>query len=147
MAFVYEREISKSDNEKYGIDELNIIYERSFLPMSCGWGWTIDRERDCYLRFLKFGRWCEEWDEERISYYSFYSNDIVRVIRFQTEGGGSRQTTVWKKYYIKKITPPIDDLVASQKEQFFAVLKEALIAFGDAGAFSRGRPSEARFDF
>lgn len=67
MAFVNEPEISKSDNEKYGIDELNKIYQRTFLPMSNGWGWTIDRERDSYLRFVKLGRWCEEWDEERIS--------------------------------------------------------------------------------
>ena len=55
MAFVNEPEISKSDNEKYGIDELNKFYHQMFLPMSNGWGWTIDRERDCYLRFVRQG--------------------------------------------------------------------------------------------
>lgn len=149
MAFVNEPEISKSDNEKYGIDELNKIYQRTFLPMSNGWGWTIDRERDSYLRFVKLGRWCEEWDEERISYFSFYWNGVVRVIRFQSEsGGGGRQAPIWKtKYYLKKITPPIDDLNASQKEQFFAVLKEGLVTFRDAGAFSEAPEFEASFDF
>ncbi len=114
--------------------------------MSSGWGWTIDRERDCYLRFVRLGRISEE-GEERISYFSFYWNGVVRVIRFQSEGGGSRKTAVWKKYYIKKITPPIDDLNALQKEQFFEVLKEGLVTFRDAGAFSKAPEFEASFDF
>ena len=148
MAFVNEY-ISPEDRQKYDIDELNKFYHRMFLPMGSGNSWTIDRERNCYLRFVKLGRWCEEGGEERISYFSFYWNDVVRVIRFQSESGGSgRQALIWKKkYYLKKITPPIDDLNASQKEQFFAVLKEALIAFRDFGVLSEAPQFEASFDF
>lgn len=147
MAFVNEY-ISPEDRQKYGIDELNKFYHRMFLPMGSGNSWTIDRQKNCYLRFVRQGRYCEE-GEERISYFSFYWNGLVRVIRFQSEsGGGGRQALVWKqKYYLKKIDPPIDDLDASQRKQFFDVLKEALIAFRDFGVLSKAPQFEASFDF
>lgn len=146
MTFVNEY-ITPEDNEKYGIDELNKLYQGIFLPMASGDSWTIDRERDCYLRFVKLGRICEEGGEERISYFSFYWNGVVRVIRLLSEGGGSRKIAVWAKYYLKKIDPPLDDLNAQEKEIFFEMLREGLTAFRDFGVLSKAPQFEASFDF
>lgn len=146
MAFVNEY-ISPEDRQKYDIDELNKFYHRMFLPMGSGNSWTIDRERNCYLRFVKLGRWCEEGGEERISYFSFYWNDVVRVIRLQSEGSGNRKIAVWAKYHLKKINPPLDDLNAQEKEIFLEMLREGLTAYRDFGVLSKAPQFEASFDF
>lgn len=140
MAFVNEY-ITPEDREKYGLDELDKIYQRMFLPMSKSDDFTIDRERNCYLRLVKLGR--EPEGEGNIWYFSFFINENTYVLKFLIEEAGNLRTQAYRKYTLLKIQS--NDQI--DITPFFPILKEALIAYKVLGILSKCTSFEANFDF
>lgn len=140
MPFINEH-ITPEDREIYGLDELDKLYQRLFLPMSHGSIWTIDRQRNSYLRVVKLGR--EPEGEGNINYFSFYYAQEVYVIKFSIEAKGVYKGHLDKSYKLLKILMPAHGLC----DEGLNVLKEALNEFKDLGLLSRCTSFKAEFEF
>jgi hypothetical protein len=145
MAFVNER-YSPEDAKKFHLDEIDANYG---IGLSTGNGWTVDRERGYYLRFMERGR--EEWLGEYV-FDLFWEGHLFRF-RFRVKGGGVRGGAGWRRYSLLRMDMPLSpwgemppDLKPRQEETLSA-LKEALTAFKDFGVHSATTSFEASFDF
>lgn len=142
MAFVNEY-ITPEDREKYGLDELDKIYQRIFLPMSTGSDFTIDRKRDSYLRLVKLGR--ESEGEGNINYFSFLFKGNIFLVRLGITSGGKHREKATRYYELRP------SHYSKEQELISAggleVFKEALLAFKTSGILSKCTSFEASFGF
>ena len=131
MAFVNEY-IPEEDIKKYDIPAWNEKYLRSnFRP-----AWTIDRERDIYLRYMHTGR--EASNDQWI--FCFYWKGDMLSAELQVSGENDPDGLLVKHYKLLRLMfslfDPLPDSLCSHKSEILADLKEALIAFGDLGIHS-----------
>lgn len=136
MGFVNEY-MSKEDIEKYRIKELDKrFWVGHYKPM-----WTVDRERDAYLRYLRCGR---EDTAGRIKFYFYWKGHevladlIVKTFRHGENRPGNH-------YSIHEIQIPEE--VASQRKEILSDLKDALTEYKDNGILSRSNDFKFLFDF
>ena len=79
MAFVNEY-ISEENIKKYDIEALDKKYNKGFNKPD----WTVDHERDMYLRYINSGR--EEFSDEYT--FCFYWQAQLFEMTFKVNGGG-----------------------------------------------------------
>lgn len=127
MAFVNEY-IAEADIEKYGIKDIN---QRFVVGGTSARDWTIDRERDIYLRNVANGR--EEFRYQ--STWTFYWHGELLVVRLDLiEGRGKRGESGWSHYKLRHIDMP--EHIQDKYSVIVDDLKEALTAYKDGGVFS-----------
>lgn len=135
MTFINEY-ISIQDIEKYQIKAV----DKSFLKDEEHPQWTIDRDRDIYLRYISNER---EELSNRLTYYFFWKGSpIVVTIDAYTNNIGSELH--WH-YELRKIDIP--PLSISSKDHIIDDLKEALKTHGVRGVYSNNRKFTVNFDF
>jgi hypothetical protein len=81
MAFIFER-VSEEDIEKYNLRERNRSWH---LATNDLYKWTIDKERDIYLRHITSGRDSECTDD---SFFDFYWRGYLIYVHLGFDGGG-----------------------------------------------------------
>lgn len=136
MSFLNEY-IPEEDIRKYGIEEIN----RRFLKSDFKPDWTVDRERNIYLRQVASGR--EEFATQKV--YSFFWKTSLIIVRLDEHGGGAIDGEGWSDYKLRTIDIP-EDLIGN-RDEIIADLKSALIAFNGGGVYSRRSSTRASFDF
>jgi hypothetical protein len=127
MTFINEY-ISAEDLKKYDIENID---KRFIVGGTSSRSWTVDRERDIYLRTVARGR--EEFSHQ--STWTFYWHGeliILELDNISTSGVAGGERCGHKK--LRSITIP-NHLEASYDE-ILADLKEALTAYKDGGVFA-----------
>jgi hypothetical protein len=141
MTFVNE-EVPKQDIEKYGLREIN----KKFLIGDFEYEWTIDRERDIYLRWM-----CYDPEEPSENDFSFYWKGILLTIRLKRRGegvrGGKGSTTWAMQPSMGSTSLWLPKELESKREEIIADLKDALRAFKDFGLGSTIADHTAYFEF
>ncbi len=136
MAFVNEY-VSEEDDKKYGLEEIDKRYRKGHHRPD----WTIDRDRNIYLRWMRAGRE-ELWNHE---YFTFYWKETLIEVELIQNGeninGGKRQT-VWT---LDHMTLPVE--LKEKKQDIIADLKDALRVFKDIGIRSTITNHNAVFEF
>lgn len=148
MAFVNEY-MSDDDIKKYGIEEIDKFFNKAHYQPS----WTVDRDRNVYLRYVQSGReeTSQEWD------FTYYWKGHLLFVRLHVEGGGKRGGDGWSSYSKLRMGLPeqyyllnavfLPEALKANEAEIKADLKEALIAFRDFGVFSATATHTATFDF
>ena len=132
MALVNEL-IPDADVEKYAIKEIN---KRFVVGATSSRHWTIDRERDIYLRCVARGR----HEARHESTWTFYwHGELMTVCLENLEAGGQRGGAGWSHYklvdcYKKRFFIP--EHLLDRRDEIIADLKEALVAYKDGGIYA-----------
>lgn len=127
MAFVNEY-IPQEDLIKYDLDAINLKY---LVGGTHARDWTIDRERNVYIRNVANGR--EEFFHESI-WTLFYMNQLIE---FGLSNISHQVTADGVKVGHKKLRYlNLPDQLLEQKEEVISVIKEALTAYKDGGVFA-----------
>lgn len=138
MAFVNEY-ISVDDIVKYDIE--NIL--RRFSKRLIGrWSWTIDRERDVVLMWIRRGL---EEESDHVEFVLWWRKQLIEVELITVEEGGSYSAKSYIRWGLGAIKLPSG--LESQRSDILEVLKEALIEYM---AFGIGVPvtdHTVSFDF
>lgn len=148
MSFVNEY-ISDEDVNKYDIKN---IYERFHIAYYRP-SWTVDKERDAYLRYVQRGR---EESAQEIDFLFYWQGDLLYV-RLHCEGGGEFKGPGWSAYSNLRIGVPeryyltegieLPSSLRAQEKQILEALKDALTAYKDLGVLSLRTVSDTTFDF
>lgn len=136
MVFANEY-ISKADVAKYGIEEFDLRHRIAHYKPN----WTIDRERDVYLRYMHSGR---EQNANRVE-FCIYFKGVLILVKVDVEGGGKRGGEQWSHYKMRQIDIP--DEVKPQQEEIISALKDALIAYKGGGVYASATNHTVTFDF
>ncbi|AWV07558.1 hypothetical protein [Marilutibacter maris] len=131
MAFVNEF-IPEADVEKYGLKEID---QHFIIGGTNARDWTIDRERDIYLRNVANGR--EEFRSQ--TEWTFYWHGAELTLRlYLLEGKGGRGEAGWSHWKLAMLngTNGLPEHLKAQKAQILRDLKDALIAYRGAGVYS-----------
>lgn len=135
MAFVNEY-ISEADIEKYGIKEIDDKFFKGHSKPD----WTIDRERDIYLRYMHSER--EEHSNRKTYYFYWKVEALVVTIDVEAEDLNSERYWHYKLWRME-----IPTSVASNKTEIVDDLKEAFIAHKVYGVHSGDAKFNVDFDF
>ena len=131
MTFINEY-IPEEDKIKYGLEEIN---ERFIVGGTKCRSWTIDRERDIYLRNVARG-WGEDICHQSTWTFSWHGELIVLELdNISTTGKAGGDRHGHKR--IRKIEIP--DHLEGKREEILADLKEALTAYKDGGVFATAK--------
>lgn len=142
MAFVNEP-IPEEDIKKYEIAKWDEKYLKGHYQPS----WTVDRERDMYLRYICTGHeeLCNRWT------FSFYWKKYVLSVQLDSSGGGEWRGTQCRHYDLVRLMislfDPLPESLEAHRPEILADLKEALIAFKDLGVLSSSTSHTATFNF
>lgn len=136
MAFVNEF-ASEEDVEKYGLKQLCDKY----LIYRSKYNWTIDKERDMYLMWIRSGRedYANEYD------FLFYWNQTPIDVRLSVNGESIRDGKGWTHWSLLRLFIP--ENLEALRTAIIEDLKQALTAFRDWGAKSITAEHTATFDF
>lgn len=127
MAFINQF-ISQADAEKFGIEEINRLFAVS-ARNACHW--TIDRERNIYLRCIANGG--DEY--RRRSTWTLCWNSYLLILELNLVGGGGKVGEPgWSHWRLQHMCLPSE--LQPKRVQILADLKDALTAYKDAGVFS-----------
>ena len=133
MAFVNER-ISEEDRKKYGLDEVDKwLSNTGKVPNR---SWTIDHERETYLRVINRGR--EEYSYKS-TWHFYWRGELMTVCLETLSSGGERGGHGWSHYklvdcYMKGFFVP--DHLLDRRDEIVKDLRDALIEYGDGGIYS-----------
>lgn len=136
MAFVNEY-VSAVDVDKYGLAEIN----RQFWKSDTRYDWTIDRQRDIYLRLMKSGR--GEYGQQQE--FTFYWHQRVLAVRLSRDSGiaeDGRIASIWRLHHLV-----LPGALQSQRQAILDDLKLALEAYKTAGVGSSVNEHIAHFLF
>ncbi len=127
MAFINQF-IAQADAERFGIEEINRIF--SVSARNAG-HWTIDRERNIYLRCVANGT--DEY--RRRSTWTLYWNGNLLLLDLNLMGGGGKGGEPgWSHWRLQHMSLPRE--LEPKRIQILADLKEALTTYKDAGVYS-----------
>ena len=133
MSFVNEK-ISKEDVDKFRIIEIDNM---PFVGKGRSRQWTVDRERDIYLRLIASLLSTPGGQEEGrdISDWSLYYKGEVIFIKLEAlEYRDVFGAAGWRRFSILEMKLP--EKLIFQSDQIKNVLKEALEVYKDAGLYS-----------
>lgn len=137
MAFVNEY-VPEEDIKKYGLDEINQCYGKSSDVRP---DWTVDRERDIYLRWIVTGE-----DEFRNQHdFTFYWKGTLIFVRLRVLNGRLLGTRGWVTWRLVMINLPEE--LEEKRTEILADLKEALVVYKDHGIYSRMVEFTPAFEF
>lgn len=136
MAFVNEH-VPEGDIKKYGLEEINQCYGKSNDRPD----WTMDRERDIYLRWIVTGE-----DEFRGQHdFTFYWKGTLIFVRLRIVNGRLMGTRGWTTWRLVMMNLPGE--LEEKKPEILADLKEALTVYKDYGVYSYLVEHSATFEF
>ncbi|NKI93551.1 hypothetical protein [Rhizobacter sp. SG703] len=127
MAFSNEY-ISDADVKKYDLESID---QKFVVGGTHSRDWTIDRDRNIYLRVVTRGR-------EEMAHVStwtlFRHGDLVAVeLELQGTTGGVAQAS---SAYIKVRRTDLPEHLQALRSDVLADFREALVAYGDGGVFN-----------
>ncbi|MBS0355280.1 MAG: hypothetical protein JSR83_15435 [Proteobacteria bacterium] len=128
MAFVNEY-LSEDDCKKY---EIHLIDERFVVGGTSSNSWTIDRDRNIYLRTVARGR--EEFSH--LSTWTLYWHEDLIVLELEnlsTSGPTGGVCHGHKRVRSIEIPPHLED----KRADILSDLKDALTAYKDGGVYAR----------
>lgn len=136
MAFTNEF-ISEEDLEKYGIREINLRFNKSSIMAD----WTVDHDRDIYLRKLLQGRdeFCDQYS------YHLYWKGVMIYLKVAVQGGQTDDNIGLYDYKLLKIEIP--ESVAHERDAILDAIKEALTQSSGGGVYRTITSCKATFDF
>lgn len=131
MAFVNEY-ITPEDAEKYRLAEI----DAKFVGGNKSRDWTIDRERDIYLRNVSMGR---DEDTKHEGLWTFYWNGTLLTLRLDLLGGkGKAGDPGWSHWRLVRLngTNGVPTALKGHRQSILDDLKQALLTYKDGGVFS-----------
>ena len=141
MAFENEK-VPEEDIEKYGLREIN----KKFMKGDFDYRWTMDRERDIYLRWMKYD--LQDPCVQQISF--FWKGALFRIeLKVVCEGErGGKGSTTWSWNGMRRPETPKEQAIwDAYRAEIIADLKDALRAYRDFGIGSVIADHTAYFDF
>lgn len=138
MAFVNEY-ISAEDIVQYDIEGVLRRFSKHLIGR---WSWTIDREREVVLMWIRRGR---EEESDHVEFALWWHMQLIEVELITVEEGGSYSAKSYIRWGLETIKLPSS--LESQRSEILEVLKEALIEYK---AFGMGVPvtdHTVSFDF
>jgi hypothetical protein len=135
MAFINEW-VPAEDVEKYNLRERNKLYFKG----DGGENWTVDKEREIYLRHMREGRGNECTDD---TFFDFYWRGHMIYVNLGHEGGGVYKGPRWVIWTLKEFQLP--DELKSKRVEVLEDLKAALTARRDFGILSKSTEYSADF--
>lgn len=136
MAFINEY-ISAADMARYDIEAI----DRGFFKKIYRHDWTVDHERNIYLRLLESGR---EDFANQVDYFFYWKGKLL-IVRLEQCGGGVCGGAGWREYKLIKIDIP--ESLKEHRVDILKDLKDALVAYKDFGVRSVTNEHVATFDF
>ncbi|MCP5439505.1 MAG: hypothetical protein H6958_02615 [Chromatiaceae bacterium] len=139
MAFVNER-ISEDDRKKFGLDEVDKwLSNTGKVPNR---DWTIDHEREIYLREVNRGR--EEY-RYKSTWHFYWRGELMTVCLETLSAGGEPGGHGWSHYklvdcYLKGFF--VSDHLLDRRDEIIADLRDALTAYKGGGIHSTRKTSE-----
>lgn len=138
MPFVNEF-IPAEDVAKYQLEDIDSKFVSNGTRAR---DWTIDRERDIYLRNVAVGGGAEPELRNRTSWTLYWHGDLI-FLRLDLISGGEESDGVgwsqWKLMWLNG-SNGLQPHLKEQQAQIFADLKEALTAYKSFGVYSRDWP-------
>ncbi len=135
MAFVNEI-ISDEDRRKYGLDELDS--SQAMRGSSPQRNWTIDHERDIYLRNIGRGR--EEFSHTSTWHFYWHSELMMVCLEIADSGGDSKKGGHhWVRYQLVDCYKKgffIPEHLLDRRDEIIAALKSALSKYTEGGVYS-----------
>lgn len=128
---------SDEDVKKFGLEEI----DKKYRHLTFRSGWTIDRERNIYLRKVESGR--EEYANQ--AGFTLYWKGTLIYVALSSKGGGERGGAGWTEWTLRSINIPAE--LQDKREVIIADLKEALTAYKDFGAYSATTTHAGLFKF
>lgn len=127
MAFINEY-MSAEDKAKYGIAAINMRYTVNGTDAR---DWTIDKERNIYLRHVAWGP-----DRELLHqqvWTLFWEGELIEIGLEYLENTGGAHQPCWAhvKVQYMKLPPQF----THRRDEVIEVLREGLIAYKDGGVF------------
>ena len=144
MAFVNEY-IPEADYVKYGLRELD-WGER--LPGLRGSriatdSWTIDRDRDIYLRKFSAGR--ELDDCSTLGWTCWWHGDLLWFLEEGIEFRGERNGPQWSHFRLTKLHIPAH--LKPHQDEILNDIREAFQTYAGGGVFSTATEYSQQIDF
>ena len=142
MAFVNER-ISAEDVERYRIGAAN---SRADIDQGAGLYWTIDRERNVHLRWVRARTTAPAENEFLLCWQGALLRMVLLRIPSRLRDG--TRATRWTFLGFEDVMPP-DGARTFQvhRELILGVLKAALTCYREFGLLSKARRHLAIFEF
>ena len=136
MSFINEF-ISPEDVEAYGIKEID---KQFIVGGTNARDWTIDRDRDIYLRNVANGR--EEFRSETIWTF-WWHNQLLTLQLNLIEASGGRGEPGWSHWKLMWVNDGsgLPGTLKDRQSEFLDDLKAALTAYSGAGICSAGYSS------
>ncbi|WP_237051707.1 hypothetical protein [Lysobacter antibioticus] len=135
MPFVNEF-IPAEDVERFELDKID---EKVFVGRTRARDWTIDRERNIYLRNIASGGGADPEVRNRTEWNFFWRSEL-NFLRLDLVSSGEESDGVgwslWKLIWLNG-SSGLPAHLKDQKAQFLADLKEGLIAYRSFGIYSR----------
>lgn len=134
MPFINEF-ISAEDAENYG---LKAIDQTFIVGGTNARDWTIDRERNIYLRNVAHGGGTDPEVSNQMKWSFYWQGELLTLRLDLMDGGGARGEPGWSHWKLVMIngSQGLPEYLRTKRPQFIADLKEALIAYKDFGAYS-----------
>ncbi len=135
MAFINEF-TPPEDVEKYGLKQIDKRFE--FLGTTSTDQWTIDRERDIYLRHVARG----VSGEIEVAYrhrWTFYWKGYELTLGLDLmEGGGERNGPGWSRWRLVWVNGAdgLPEPLKPHQREILTDLKQALLTYKDDGVYS-----------
>lgn len=134
MAFVNEF-VPPEDAEKYRLAEID---KRFVVGGTHARDWTIDRERDVYLRNVAHGGGAEPEIRNQTEWTLYWHGDQLVLRLDLLEGRGEHGELGWSHWRLVWVcgTSGLPAHLKSQRTQILDTLKEALTVYQGAGVYS-----------
>jgi hypothetical protein len=139
MTFVNEF-IPPEDVERFHLDEVD---KRFFIGIQAD-DWTIDRERNIYLRKIASGGGSDPDLSNRSKWTLYWKGNLLVLGMEYLEGGGERGQPGWSHWKLTWIELP--EHLKSYQEAILDDLKEALLAYKDGGIYSKNTSYKVTLD-
>ncbi len=136
MSFVLE-EIPQEDIAQYGLQEIN----DAMVVVGFGNGWVIDRERNIYLRWIRFD---QEYRSE-MKFTFFWKGSLLELaIEANLTGEGTTsRSIIWRMNYSLILPAELEP----HRIELLQDLRDALRAYKNFGVDSSSTRFEAKFEF
>lgn len=144
MTFINEK-ISEEDKEKYGISEIN----RKASVVDVGSQWTIDKEKNVYLRRMHDDREVHN----HVEFNLFWKGSLLIILlKYDFEWDGlnpvRKASKTWSIISFAGLsTFALPNTLEKYREEITVDLKEALTAYGEYGIYSKIPDYTVNFDF
>lgn len=136
MSFVNEF-VSNADVKKYDLDEVNY----KFWKADSRFDWTINRERDIYLRWMKSGRGESGLQQE----FSLYWDGTLLAVRMSSScvlRQDGTKALIWKLHHLV-----LPGAMKARRDEIIEDLKEALTVYKTDGVRSTHDEHSVIFEF